>query len=271
MGSPQGAEDRDRIQSIERGFAVLRVFDADRPRPTSTDVAEATGLSRPAVRRILLTLQHLGYVRPVGNRWRLTPRVLSLAQHYTATNSVADIAQPHLMALAERTGESVSLAVLDGGDAVWVARVPVRRLLSIDISPGSRVPAPATSAGRVLLAWNSEPVIANVLAAELPAYTDRTVTDPRRLRAELREVRSRGWAVVAGELDLDLLSLSVPVRDHTGEVVAALAASTSAARFTAEELTAKVLDPMLATASRLSAELGQPRGADARERREGFF
>lgn len=271
MGVPQGSEDRDRIQSIERGFAVLLAFDADRPRPTSTDVAEVTGLSRPAVRRILLTLQHLGYVQPVGNRWRLTPRVLSLGQHYTATNSVSDIAQPHLMSLAEGTGESVSLAVLDGVDAVWVARVPVRRLLSIDISPGSRVPAPATSAGRVLLAWNEEPVIARVLAAGLPAYTDRTVTDPRRLRAELRDVRSRGWAVVAGELDPDLLSLSVPVRDHTGQVVAALAASTSAARFTPERLTAKVLDPMLATAARLSTELGQPREADARERREGFF
>jgi IclR family pca regulon transcriptional regulator len=269
--SDRPADDRDHIQSIERGFAVLLAFDADRPRPTGTDLAEATGLSRPAVRRILLTLEHLGYVRPVGNRWRLTPRVLSIGQHFGATNSIVELARPHLSRLSEETGESASLAVLDGTDAVYVARIAVRRIMSIDVSPGTRVPAAATSMGRVLLAWAEEETVAGVLAAGLPAHTARTVTDAKALRGVLRQVQAQGWSIVDGELDPDLISVAVPVRDHTGSVVAAMASSTSVARTTAEQLRTTVLEPLLAAASRLSVELGQPRGAQARERREGFF
>jgi IclR family pca regulon transcriptional regulator len=268
---PSSTEDRHRIQSIERCFAVLLAFDAELPRPTSTDLAVATGLSRPTVRRILITLQHLGYVAPVGNRWRLTPRVLSLGQHFTATDSTVDIAQPHLKRLAEETGESASLAVLDATDVVYVARVPVRRIMRIDISPGSRVPAAATSMGRVLLAWADEEVISRVLGAGLSAFTARTVTDPKKLRGILREVQSQGWSIVAGELDPELISISVPLRDHTGEVVAAIASSTTISRATPQQLTSTVLPHLQATATRLGIELGQPRGSRAADRRDGFF
>ena len=272
MDARQGAaDDRHRIQSIERCFAVLLAFDADLPRPTSTDLATATGLSRPTVRRILLTLQHLGYVAPVGSRWRLTPSVLSLGQRFTATHSIAEVAQPHLTRLAEETGESASLAVLDGADVVYLARVPVRRIMRVDVSPGSRVPAAATSMGRVLLAWADEEVIGRVLTAGLPAHTDRTVTDAKALRAILRDVQARGWSVVSGELDPELISMSVPLRSHTGEVVAALASATSVSRASPEQLTRTVLPHLQAAATRLGAELGRPPGAQPSERREGFF
>lgn len=263
--------ERDRIRSLERGFAVLLAFGSDLPRPSSSDLAAETGLSRPAVRRVLLTLHHLGYVEPVGNRWRLTPRVLSIGQRFTATHSIVETAQPHLARLAELTGESASLAVLDGADAVYIARVPVRRIMRIDISPGSRVPATATSMGRVLMAWAGDDVIAGVFAAGLPALTGRTVTDPAKLRSILREVQSRGWCIVAGELDPELISLAVPIRDYTGGVVAALASSTSIVRAGPDELLATVLDPLLATATRLGDALGQPRGAQKRERSDGFY
>ncbi|MGH3585059.1 MAG: helix-turn-helix domain-containing protein, partial [Pseudonocardia sp.] len=128
--------ERDYIQSIERGFAVLLAFDADRPNPSLAELATATGLSRPAVRRILLTLQRLGYVRGEGPRWRLTPRVLSIGQHYSGSHAMIEIAQPHLLALAEGTQESASLAALDGTEVVYVARVPVRRIMSINVSIG---------------------------------------------------------------------------------------------------------------------------------------
>ena len=114
--------------------------------------------------------------------------MLSIGQHFTATHTVVDVAQPHLKRLAETTGESASLAVLDGVDVVYVARVPVRRIMSIDISPGSRVPAAATSMGRVLMAWADEEVIGGILSAGLPAHTRRTVTDPKQLRGILRNV-----------------------------------------------------------------------------------
>ncbi|GAA1085664.1 IclR family transcriptional regulator domain-containing protein [Pseudonocardia alni] len=266
-----GAGARDRIQSIERGFAVLLAFDADRPRPTSSDVAAATGLSRPAVRRILLTLEHLGYVEQAHGHWRLTPRVLSVGQRYVATHSIVDAARPYLTQLAEQTDESASLTVLDGTDAVYVARVPVRRILQVDVSPGTRVPATATAMGRVLLAWAEEPTIARVLAAGPPACTPRTVTDPKALRGILREVHTRGWALAVGELDPDLMAVAVPVRDHTGTVVAALASATSVGRCSPERLVETVLPHVLATAERLSRSLGRPSGARFGATRDGFY
>ena len=145
--------DRDYIQSIERGFAVLLAFDAQRPNPTLAELATEAGLSRPAVRRILLTLQKLGYVAGSGGRWSLTPRVLSIGQHYSESHALIEAAMPRLLEVAEKTQESASLGVLDGADVVYAARVPVRRIMSINVSVGTRVPAYATSMGRALLAW----------------------------------------------------------------------------------------------------------------------
>ena len=151
--SEQIDNDRDYVQSIERGFAVLLAFDAEHPNPSLAEVASRTGLSRPAVRRILLTLQRLGYVSGSNGRWTLTPRVLSIGQHYSATHTLLEAAMPRLLKVAEATGESASLGVLDGTDVVYAARVPVRRIMSINVSVGTRVPAYATSMGRALLAW----------------------------------------------------------------------------------------------------------------------
>ncbi|WP_408641836.1 IclR family transcriptional regulator domain-containing protein [Saccharopolyspora oryzae] len=249
--------DRDYIQSIERGFAVLLAFDAERPNPTLAEIAAATGLSRPAVRRILITLQRLGYVRSTGSRWALTPRVLSIGQHYSASNAMTDLAQPHLMELAERTQESASLAALDGGEIVYIGRVPVRRIMSINVSLGTRVPAHATSMGRVLLAWASPVEVEHAIKQSgLKAYTSRTITDQAVFREELRKVRQQGWAIVAGELEEGLLSVAAPVRDQTGTVVAALASSTSAGRADVEQLREELVPLVVRTAARISKEFG---------------
>ena len=156
--------DRDYIQSIERGFAVLLAFDAQRPNPTLAELATEAGLSRPAVRRILLTLQKLGYVAGSGGRWSLTPRVLSIGQHYSESHALIEAAMPRLLEVAEKTQESASLGVLDGADVVYAARVPVRRIMSINVSVGTRVPAYATSMGRALLAWAPADVVERVVA-----------------------------------------------------------------------------------------------------------
>ncbi len=191
----EGSE-RDYVQSLERGFAVLLAFDEERTNPTLAELAAATGLSRPAVRRLLLTLQRLGYVSNQGTRWSLTPRVLTIGQHYTATNARIEIAQPHLLRLAERTDESASLGELDGDEVVYVARVPVRRIMTINVSVGTRVPARATSMGRVLLAWAGPERIDRFLERPLEACTAHTVTDPAAMRSALAEVRREGFAIV---------------------------------------------------------------------------
>ncbi|NIJ12006.1 IclR family pca regulon transcriptional regulator [Saccharomonospora amisosensis] len=266
---------RDLIQSIERGFAVLLAFDADRPNPTLAELAAATGLSRPAVRRILLTLQHLGYVHGESGRWSLTPRVLSIGQHYSASHAMIETAQPHLLRLAEHTGESASLAALDGTEVVYIARVPVRRIMSINVSIGTRVPAHATSMGRVLLAWAPRSCVDEVIEAGLPRLTDLTITDPVELRSALRTVREQGYAIVSEELEEGLVSASAPVRDRSGAVVAALASSSSIGRSSVDELRRHVVPLLVSTAEAISADYGHRRGTKARStvtgEHEGFF
>jgi IclR family pca regulon transcriptional regulator len=249
--------DRDFIQSLERGLSVLLAFDDRHSHPTLAELAADTELSRPAVRRILLTLQKLGYVCSDGPRWALTPRVLTIGQRYFASNVLVEVAQPHLLALAEETQESASLATLDGGEVVYIARVPVRRIMSINVAVGTRVPAHATSMGQVLLAWLDPAALGSYLdGAELTAYTDRTITTRARLLDALAEVRASGYSVVDQELETGLISASAPVRDHTGAAVGALASSTSSGRSDAEAVRRTVVPRLLKTAEAISAELG---------------
>src|SRR4051795_1399003 len=175
--------DRDHVQSLERGITLLLAFDAEHPEPTLAELASLTGFSRPAVRRFLLTLERMGYVCSNGSRWSLTPRVLGIGQHYTESHALIELAQPHLLALAEQTHESASLATLDGDEVVYVARVPVRRIMTINVSVGTRVPAHATSMGRVLLAWAPARQVEDVLGRRpLRGTTPHTVTDVAELR-----------------------------------------------------------------------------------------
>jgi IclR family transcriptional regulator, pca regulon regulatory protein len=265
-----GQTDRDHIQSIERGFAVLQAFNEERPNPSLAEIAASTGYSRPAVRRILLTLQNLGYVRGNAGRWSLTPRVLSIGQHYSASHSMIEVAQPHLLRLAEETQESASLAALDGAEVVYIGRVPVRRIMSINVSVGSRVPAHATSMGRVLLAWAPPEHVDQVIdQAGLRAYTHRTVTDVTELRRILRTVQDQGWSLVEEELEEGLLSVSAPVRDRSGSVVAALASSTSSGRSNATRLREDLVPLLVRTAAQISNDLGHPPSPG--KGREGFF
>lgn len=254
---------QNHIQGLERGLAVLQAFDAEHPTRTTSELATATDLSRPVVRRILLTLQRLGYVATSGGRWTLTPRVLSIGQHYTATHALSELAQPHLMQLSEQTGESSTLATLDGNEVVYIARVPVRRVLSVTVAPGTRAPAHATSLGRVLLAWEPAERIDRVLAdSGMPRLTPHTVTDPAQFHDILATVRQQGWSMVISEREEGLIALSAPIRDHAGQVVAAVTSSSSTGRASPEGLREEVAPVLIDTAKHISAELGTyPSGA----------
>ena len=275
MNEAAGPSERDFVQSIERGFAVLLAFDADLPNPTLAELAERTGFSRPAVRRILLTLQRLGYVEGSRGRWSLTPRVLTIGQHYAATHGIVEIAQPHLLRIAEQTGESASLAQLDGIDVVYVARVNARRVLSLNVDIGTRLPAHATSMGRVLAAYAEASVVDRIVdQGGLPYLTSRTITDPIAFRDALHEVRKRGYAVLDGELEEGFVSAAVPVRDAKSSVVAALAYSTSRGRHTPEEVERDAVPLLLEVAEAIGRELdllaNRPRVL-APAPRDGFF
>ena len=155
------------VQSFARGLDVIRAFDGDHPRMSLSEVAERTGLTRAAARRFLLTLVSLGYVSEDGRSFQLTPRVLELGYRYLSGLSFPELAQPHLESLSRALGESTSASVLDDTDIVYVARVPVRRIMTINVSIGTRIPAFATSMGRVLLAWAPDAVVEEIIAKEL--------------------------------------------------------------------------------------------------------
>jgi IclR family transcriptional regulator, pca regulon regulatory protein len=244
------------VQSLERGLAVIRAFDADHPELTLSEVARQTGLTRAAARRFLHTLVNLGYMRSDGRRFALRPKILELGYAYLSSQSLPEVAAPHLEQLVEKVHESSSVSVLDGDEVVYVARVPTKRIMTVAIAVGTRFPAFATSMGRVLLAGQSDDWLDGYLAsADLRALTRHTIADAAQLRTELRRVRRQGWALVDQELEEGLRSVAAPIRDADGRVVAAVNLSAHATRGTPEELLAELLDPLLRTAKLIEEDL----------------
>ena len=248
--------DADFVQSLERGLAVICAFDRDHAELTLSEVAATTGVTRATARRFLLTLERLGYVRSDGRFFSLTPRVLELGYAYLSSLSLPEVAEPHLEALVAEVNESSSVSVLDGPDVVYVARVPVSRIMTVAISVGTRFPAFATSMGRVLLA-GLEPaeLDAYLDSVQLSRLTTRTVASVSGLRTELTKVRTQGYAIVDQELEEGLRSVAAPIRDRTGRTVAALNISAAASRNSIESIRRTLVPPLVATAARIEADL----------------
>jgi len=244
------------VQSLERGLAVIRAFDAHHRELTLSEVARICDLTRAAARRFLLTLTDLGYVRTDGRLFSLTPRVLELGYAFLSSLSLPDVAEPHLEQLSAEVHESSSVSVLDGDDVVYVARVPTRRIMTVAINVGTRFPAYATSMGRVLIAHlPAQQVEAYLSRVRLEQLTARTVGSVAELRAELRRVREQGYAIVDQELEEGLRSMAAPVADRSGAVTAAVNVSVHASRTSVAAMRAELLPPLLATAERITADL----------------
>ena len=244
------------VQSLERGLAVIRAFDAEHPELTLSEVARACDLTRAAARRFLLTLVDLGYVRTDGRLFALSPRVLELGYAYLSSLTLPQVAEPHLENLVAQVRESSSACVLDGDDVVYVARVPTSRIMTVAINVGTRFPAYATSMGRVLLAGLPDEELDSYLArVRLVQFTARTVSSTKALRAELLKVRAQGYAIVDQELEEGLRSVAAPIRDRADRVVAAMNISVHASRNTVESMRRDLLPKLLDTAAKVSADL----------------
>lgn len=244
------------VQSLERGLAVIRAFDHDHPLLSLTEVARRTGLTRAAARRFLLTLTDLGYVRFDGRRFTLTPRVLELGYAYLSSQTLPEVAEPHLERLSAEVHESSSVSVLDGDDVVYVARVATSRIMTVVINVGTRFPAYATSMGRVMLAGLAPHEMDGYLQrVTMTPKTPRTITDPAKLRSELAKIRSRGWGIVDQELEAGLRSVAAPIHDREGTVTAAVNVSTHASRTSLKEMQTRFVPPLLATAKVIEADL----------------
>lgn len=217
------------VQSLARGLTVIRAFDGDHPSMTLSEVAKRADLNRAAARRFLHTLVELGYVRTDGRTFELTPLVLQLGYAFMSGQTLPRLAQPLLEDLSAKLHESVSMAVLDGADIVYVARIHTKRIMSTAITVGTRFPAYVTSMGRVLLAALPEQELDRYLDALEPrALTSRTITDKGLLREQIELVAAQGWAMIDQELEQGLRSVAVPVVDVDGKVVAALNVSMQA-------------------------------------------
>ncbi|MFD2419871.1 IclR family transcriptional regulator domain-containing protein [Amycolatopsis pigmentata] len=243
------------IEALARGLDVLRCFPPGRPAMTLSEVATATGLARPTARRILITLEQLGYVRGDNGGFSLTPRVLELGMAYVGSMNLWELAHPHLRDLVTRTGESCSIAQLDGSDIVYVARVAVPKLVTLAVTIGTRFPALQTSLGKVLLAALSPDELDRVLAhpsrSGIPA---RWEPGRDEIDAILREVRAQGWAATDQQLALGIRSVAAPIRDGDGKVVAAVNVNAHAAETSMETLMTRHLPMLLHTAGAISAD-----------------
>jgi IclR family pca regulon transcriptional regulator len=233
---------RDRIGGFAKGLQVIEAFGRDRARLSIAEVARLTGLERATARRYLLTLVGGGYATFDGKFFSLTPRILRLGYAYLAATPLPGILQPFLERISEATEESSSACILDGTDIVYVARSSPRRVMSIGLHVGSRLPAYSASMGRVLLAALPRDRAAAVLAAsEIVRTTSHTITDRSALLAEIATVAERGYAVVDQEIELGLRSIAVPVYDTGGRVVAAMNVGVQVSRASVEDLVQRFL------------------------------
>lgn len=244
------------VQSFARGLQVIRSFSAQAPQQTLSEVAQRTGLTRAGARRILLTLEGLGYVRSNGRQFSLAPRILDLGFAYLSSLPLWNLAEPVMERLVEEVKESCSAAVLDGPDIVYVLRVPTHKIMSINLGIGSRLPADCTSMGRTLLA-DLEPQVLDALLREHPPQrrTARTITDLAALKRELAAVRAQGWCLVNQELEEGLVSLSAPIHDRAGRAIAAMNISGQVNRTSPEHMKEHFLPRLRVAAAEISEML----------------
>ena len=245
----------DFVEAIARGLDVIRAFGPRQPVMSLAAVAAAASLPRPTARRILLTLEELGYVRAAGGGFELTPRVLDLGMSYVLSRGLWEIARPHMEGLVARTRESSSVAQLDGSDIVYVARVAVPKIVTLAVTIGTRFPAMQTSLGKVLLAALPPGEAERILAEPTRSgITARWQPDAEERAAALREVRARGWALTDEQLALGIRSVAAPLRDGDGRVIAALNVTVHAAETPIEVLTGEYLPLLLQAAGAISAD-----------------
>nr|WP_229685280.1 IclR family transcriptional regulator [Pseudomonas asuensis] len=245
------------MTSLARGLAVIHAFQERKRHLTIAQISHRTEIPRAAVRRCLHTLMKLGYVTTDGRTYSLLPKVLTLGHAYLSSTPMALTAQPILDRLSEQLHEACSVATLEGDEVLYIARsaTPLR-LISVDLSVGSRLPAYCTSMGRILLAALDDAALQEYFErADLQIKTSRTLHTREKLLPCLEQIRQQGWCVVDQELEVGLRSLAVPVLDASGQVMAAMNVGTHASRITRQELERRFLPLLLKGSQELSSKL----------------
>lgn len=247
------------IQALAKGLSMLQVFDPQHPSMTLSELGRALGLHKATARRFAQTLVDLGFLElQPDRRYRLGPRTLDLGHRYLSTLNLPNLAQPYMQEAVRQTGETVNLAIRDGKEIVYLARIAAApRILGVSLQVGSRLPVHATALGKALLAGHGpEDLVAILGDPPWTAFTPATRTTPEALLEDLRKVQKDGFALNDGELEPGLRSLAAPVRNLTGDIVAALNISTSTARVSLGELLGPMKESLLEATSGISRSLG---------------
>lgn len=252
--SNESGTNKETVQSLVKGLAVIKAFNKQRPMMTLSEVAQQTGFSRAATRRFLLTLVVEGYAKQEGKSFSLTAKVLDLGFAYLSTQDIWQHGKFLMQQLVEQLNESCSAAVLEGNDVIYVARVATtKRIMSISLNVGTRLPAFATSLGRVLLADKDETALESFLnQGELSQFTEYTITDKAQLIAEIEQVKQQGYSIVEQELELGLTSISVPVYNSAGSIIGALSISSHASQTSKAHLLTIILPALQSCAKEIS-------------------
>lgn len=250
--------DRDYVASLARGLEVICAFTRDMPSMTLSDVAKVTGMSRATTRRLLLTLVREGYAEKRDRHFSLRPKVLQLGYSALSSVGILDIVQPVMNALSQKTQESIYTAVLTGDDVTYLARSTPDRVISVSINIGNRLPAYAVSTGRVLLAGESDESLERYFdRIKLEKHTSNTVRTVKQLRAIIAETRELGYSLVDEELEEGVRSLSVPIYDASGHVIAALNACCPSMRFPVKDMREQLVPELRAAAKSINERFQQ--------------
>jgi IclR family transcriptional regulator, pca regulon regulatory protein len=245
----------DFVLSLARGLSVIEAFNGRQEGLSIADIARATELSRAAVRRLLITLELLGYIESNGRKYHLRHRVLHLGMSYLSSSSLATVSQPAVQKLTDQLDESSSVCVLDGDDVLCVAGAVRRGLMSLDVSTGSRLPVHCTAAGRVLLAaLPEEQVAAQLERIDLKALTAKTTVSREALVRDIRRVREQGFSVIDEELEAGIRAIAVPIVSKEGHVAASLGVGALALRISLDDLQTRFL-PILRDQARAIGQL----------------
>jgi len=247
---------RDMMGGLAKGLSIIEAFSAERPKLSISEAAEIAQLDRATARRCLLTLAELGYAAYDGKFFTVTPKVLRLGTGCLASMPLPRIVQPFLDQLSEDIGQSTSVSILDDTEIVYVARAAQRRVMSIALMPGSRLPAYCTSMGRVLLASLSlEDRRASLERSDIVARTPMTLTDIDALMAEIEATAARGHAMIDQEVEIGLRSLAVPLKSARGKTIAALNVGVAASAASMQDLVERYLHALGAVQAELKGLL----------------
>lgn len=246
------------LRSVDNALRLLESFTPDAPELSAAELSKKLGLSKTTVHRLLSTLRSRGFVErhELTKKYRIGLKVFEIGSLVLRVTGFGILVQPEMVELANLCNETVNIGVLSGGKVMYLNKIESRgEIIGLDLEVGRRVPAHCTALGKVLLAYLSPKEVDYVIAKEgLSRFTPKTITDPEKLKEHLEQVRLEGFAIDDEEFRLGIRCIAAPIRNGSGDVVAAISIAGPSDRFTLEKAY-EYKDAVISTAQKISNRL----------------